>query len=125
MTNTLTTTIVTPEPATEPLGTRKTQPGFAVPEVASEPDLESRIKARRAQVIAELVELRASTRVEAAVAGDKRKAKLSQLSHIIKENVVDGWAGLGDAATKKLEGWLAESQAPVPAPSTPGKPGQS
>jgi hypothetical protein len=61
---------------------------------------------RRAELIAKLVELRADNRIEATEARDKLKAKLSELAHIIKESVVDGWASIGDVAKHKLDHWL-------------------
>jgi hypothetical protein len=98
-----------PDLATEPPITSKTQPGLGVPRAASEPDLESRIKARRAELIAKLCALRTDTRLEVIQASDKLKAKLSEIAHILKESVVDGWASLGDNVKHKLEHWLAES----------------
>ena len=71
------------------------------------PDLEARVGARRAEIIARLVELRPDQRIEAVEARSKLKAKLSELSHIIKEGVVDGWANLGPSAKQKLDHWLA------------------
>jgi hypothetical protein len=71
------------------------------------PDLESRITARRAEIIARLVELKADTRSEAAETRDKLKAKLSELGHIIKQGVVDGWANLHDVVKQRLDHWLA------------------
>ena len=71
------------------------------------PDLESRIKTRRNDIIARLVALKADTRIETLELRDKLKAKLSELGHIIKEGVVDGWASLGDTAKQKLDHWLA------------------
>jgi hypothetical protein len=115
-------TINTPKSdlATEPPITNKTQPGLGVLHATSEPqpDLESRIKVRRAELIAKLRALRADTRLEAIQAGDKLKAKLSEIAHLVKEGVVDGWASLGDNVKHKLEHWLAESnpQLPVPPP---------
>lgn len=105
--------------------TSKTQTGIGVPHVTSEPDLESRIKVRRAELIAKLREIRADTRLEAAEAGDKLKAKLSEVGHIIKEGVVDGWTSLGDNVKHKLEHWLAESVRPLPTQNVPTKTGQS
>ena len=89
--------------------TSKTQPGLGVAPAISEPDLESRVTARRAELIAKLVELKADTRREAIEARDKLKAKLSELAHIVKWGIVDGWASLGDPVTHKLDQWLAES----------------
>jgi hypothetical protein len=77
--------------------------------VAPEANLESRTNTRRAELIFKLTELRASMHLDAVEAGDKIKARLSELSHIVKEGIVDGWANLGVAVTAKLERWLAES----------------
>jgi len=71
------------------------------------PDLESRINTRRKELIARLVELKSDTRIEVAETRDKLKAKLSELAHIIKEGVVDGWASIGDVARQRLDHWLA------------------
>lgn len=71
------------------------------------PDLEARIAARRTELIAELDDLRADARIEAVEAADKLKARLSQLGHIIRKGVVDGWANLSEAVTAELDGWLA------------------
>ncbi len=89
--------------------TSKTQPGLGVAPAISEPDLESRVTARRAELIAKLIELKADTRREAIEARDKLKAKLSELAHIVKWGIVDGWASLGGPVTHKLDQWLAES----------------
>jgi hypothetical protein len=77
--------------------------------VAPEANLESRTNTRRAELIFKLTELRASMHLDAVEAGDKIKARLSELSHIVKEGVVDGWANLGDAVKRKLESWLADT----------------
>lgn len=105
--------------------TSKTEPGLGVPHATAEPALESRIKVRRAELVAKLRELRADTRLEATEAGDKLKAKLSEVAHIIKEGVVDGWTSLGDTAKHKLEHWLAESAGQLPTQNVPAKTGQS
>jgi hypothetical protein len=89
--------------------TGTTQPGLGVAPAISEPDLESRVTARRAELRAKLVGLKADTRREAIEARDKLKMKLSELAHIIKWGVVDGWASLGGPVTHRLDQWLAES----------------
>jgi len=94
----------------EPPITSTTQPGLGVAPAISEPDLESRIRARRAELRAKLVELKADTRREAIETRDKLKMKLSELAHIIKWGVVDGWASLGGPVTHRLDQWLAESE---------------
>jgi hypothetical protein len=68
--------------------------------------LEARIKARRKEIIASLVELKAQTGSEVAQTRGKLKAKLSELGHILAEGVVDGWASIGDVAKHKLDHWL-------------------
>jgi hypothetical protein len=99
--------------AIEPPITHKTQPGLGVGHAPYEPDLEARIKARRAELIAKLVQLRANKRLVATEAGDKLKAKLSELAIIIKEGVLDGWGSLTDTVKSRLEQWLAESGRPI------------
>jgi hypothetical protein len=91
-----------------PLGST-IQPGIAVPQAASEPDLESRIRYRRAELIGKLGELKADARAGVAEARDKLKATLSELAHVVKWGVVDGWANVSGPVTHKLEQWLAGS----------------
>ena len=92
---------------------------------AAESDLESRIKLRRAELVGKLGELRAGAGLEVAQAGDKIKAKLSELSHIIKEGVIDGWTSLGDAVKHQLEHWLSESERSLSAQDSPTRNGRS
>jgi hypothetical protein len=75
----------------------------------AEPDLESRIKERRAALIARLGGLRGDVRPEAIESRGKLKAKLSDLAHLVKWGVVDGWASLSAPITNTLEQWLAET----------------
>lgn len=105
--------------------TSKAQPASEVSPATSEPDLEARIKLRRAELVAKLRELRADVRLEATQAGDRLKAKLSEVAHILKEGVVDGWTNLGDSAKHKLEHWLADSARQLASHDGPAKPGQS
>lgn len=100
--------------AIEPPTARKPQPDLAAPRASSESDLESRVKMRRAELVGKLGELRAEASLELVQAGDKLKARLSELAHIIKEGVVDGWASLSDTVTHKLERWLSESESSLP-----------
>lgn len=113
------------ELANEPPITSKTQPGLGVSLASSEPDLESRIKARRAELVAQLRELRVDRRLDAGEAGDKLKARLSELAHLLKWGVVDGWASLGDKVAQRLEHWLAESERPLPTQGGSARAGQS
>ena len=87
--------------------------------------VQSRIKARRAELVAQLRELRADRRLEAGEAGDKLKARLSELSHLLKWGVVDGWASLGDKVKDRLEHWLAESKHQLPTQGGPARTVQS
>jgi hypothetical protein len=101
----------------EPSVTSKVRPNLGVPHASPEPDLESRIKVCRAELVAQLRELKVDKRLEAREAGDKLKASLSELSHLLKWGIVDGWASLGDKVTDKLEHWLAESRRQLPTQS--------
>lgn len=96
--------------AIEPPIARKIQPELTVPTAAAEADLESRINQRRAELIATLGELRSDLRLATTEVRDRMKARLSELAHIIKAGVVDGWTNLGDTVKHKLEHWLAESE---------------
>lgn len=96
--------------AVESRSARGHQPERAAPRASSKPDLESRIRRRRAELIGRLRELRADTRLEVVQAGDKLKARLSEVGHIIKEGVGDGWTSLGDAVKHELERWLSDSE---------------
>jgi hypothetical protein len=73
-------------------------------------DLEARIKARRRELSDRLVELKFDTHVEAAEARDTLKAKISELAHLMKQGVADGWAAISELAKQKLERWLAETR---------------
>jgi hypothetical protein len=114
-----------PPAAIEPRTTRKTEPGIAVPNTTSAADLESRIKLRRAELLGKLDEIRADTRRAAAETGARLRARLSELAHIIKKGVVDGWANLDDSVKHKLLDWLAASEHPVSTPDQPAKGGRS
>jgi hypothetical protein len=96
--------------AIEPTSAGTPDPEQAVPRASSESDLESRIKLRREELVGKLRELRAGAGLEVAQAGDKLKAMLSELSHIVKDGVVDGWTSLSDTVKHKLERWLSESE---------------
>jgi hypothetical protein len=96
--------------AIEPSVLSEIQQGAGAPDASSEPDLESRIKVRRAELIAQLRELRADRRLGAGEAGDKLKARLAEVSHLLKWGIGDGWASLGDKVKHRLEQWLTESR---------------
>jgi hypothetical protein len=71
------------------------------------PDLETRVTMRKEQLSAKLLELNSEQLLGAAEARDKIKARLSELDHIVKAGVVDGWAHVGDVTRAKLDRWLA------------------
>lgn len=111
--------------AIAPPTTSDTEPEVGVPPATSEPDLESRIKVRRTELIATLHELRADKRIEAREAGDKLRAKLSELAHILKWGVVGDWASTGDQVKHKLEHWLTETARQSPTQDISAGTGQS
>ena len=70
-------------------------------------DLESRVANRKRELIAEIEDHRRNiSRPGAAVAIDIIKARLSELTHIVKEGVVDGWANVSASTTLKLDEWI-------------------
>jgi hypothetical protein len=72
-------------------------------------DLGTRVENRRRELISEIVENKKnSSRAGAAPAIDRAKARLSELAHIVKEGVVDGWANVGPSAKLKLDEWMAK-----------------
>jgi hypothetical protein len=115
----------TPDPAIEPSVASDIQHGLGAPPASTEPDLEARIRVRRAELVAQLRELKTDKRLGAGEAGDKLKARLSELSHLVKWGVVDGWASVGDKVKHRLENWLVESQGQLPAQGGPARAGQS
>jgi hypothetical protein len=72
------------DPASELPIASKTAPGVGAAHATSVPDLQSRINVRHVALVARLRELRADMDVDVVAAGDNLKAKLSELSHIIK-----------------------------------------
>jgi|ERR1044071_1668093 hypothetical protein len=103
----------------------KTAPRVGAAHATAEPDLQSRINVRHVALVARLCELRADMDVDAIEAGDKLKAKLSELSHIIEGGIVDGWASLGNNVKSRLERWLVESARHLPTQNVPTRTGQS
>jgi hypothetical protein len=72
-------------------------------------DLETRVANRKAELISEIVEHKKNpSRAGAAEAIGKIKAQLSELAHIMKEGVVDGWANVGPSAKLKLNAWMTK-----------------
>jgi hypothetical protein len=72
-------------------------------------DLETRVTNRKLELISEVIEHKKnSSRFGAAGAIDRLKARLSELDHIVKEGVANGWAHVGPRAKLKLDEWLAK-----------------
>ena len=72
------------------------------------PDLETRVANRKRELISEIVEYKKnSSRAGAAEAVDKLKARLSDLAHIVKGGVADGWANVRPSARLQLDEWVA------------------
>lgn len=71
-------------------------------------DIETQVAHRKQMLIAEIREHKTnSSRAGAAEAVDKIKAKLSELEHIVKAGVVNGWANVGPDTTLQLEEWIS------------------
>ena len=71
-------------------------------------DLETRVETRKRALFAEIIEYKqSSSRASSIEAIERAKARLSELAHIVKEGVVDGWANVGPKATTRLNEWLA------------------
>ncbi|HVK88424.1 MAG TPA: hypothetical protein VM513_30100 [Kofleriaceae bacterium] len=69
--------------------------------------LEAKVTARKAELIAEIIEHKMNcSRAGAANEVDRLKARLSDLARIVKEGVVDGWGNVGPKARIKLEQWM-------------------
>jgi hypothetical protein len=69
-------------------------------------DLESRVEARKRELIAELVEHKMSVRHGAAEARDRIRGRLAELARMMKNDVHSGWAKIGDAARLELADWV-------------------
>jgi hypothetical protein len=70
--------------------------------------LEARVLARKAELIAEIIEYKKnSSRSGAADAIDRIKAQLAELAQIIKEGMVDDWANVGPKSKLRFSEWLA------------------
>ena len=101
------------------------QPALVDSRGSPEPGLEARIRLRRAELFVRLRELREDRRFETAEARDKLKAKLSELTHLLKWGISDGWGSLGDNVKLRLEHWLRESSHQLPIRACPDEMGQA
>ena len=74
---------------------------------SSEDDLETRVANRKRELITEIIELKKSSRVDAAESIERLKARLSDLAYLMKEGVLDGWANVAERSRVKLDAWIA------------------
>ena len=71
-------------------------------------DLETRVTNRKLELISEIIEHKKnSSRFRATNEIDRIKARLSELTHIVKEGVADGWSNVGPQAKLTLDAWMA------------------
>ncbi|MFN0252808.1 MAG: hypothetical protein ACKV2T_38390 [Kofleriaceae bacterium] len=71
-------------------------------------DLQTRVEDRKRELISEIIEHKKnSSRAGAVEAIARAKARLSELAHIVKEGVVDGWVNVGPSAKLRLDDWMA------------------
>jgi hypothetical protein len=72
-------------------------------------DLEVRVTNRKLELISEIIEHKKnSSRSGAAEAIDRLNARLTELAHIVKDGVGDGWANVGPKAKLRFDEWLAK-----------------
>jgi hypothetical protein len=72
-------------------------------------DLETRIANRKRELISEIVwHKKNSLRAGAPEAIEIIKARLSELSQIVKEGLGDGWANVRPSAKRRLDEWMAK-----------------
>lgn len=83
-----------------------TRPTSISPSRLNEEDLETRVANRKRELITEIIEFKKSSRVDAAESIERLKARLSDLAHLM-EDVVDGWANVGERSRVKLDAWIA------------------
>jgi hypothetical protein len=69
-------------------------------------DLEARVSERKRQLIEELLEHKKRSGLAAIETVDAIKRRLSELEHLIKQTVVDGWPNVGDSARARFELWI-------------------
>lgn len=83
-----------------------TRPTSISPSRLNEEDLETRVANRKRELITEIIEFKKSSRVDAAESIERLKARLSDLAHLM-EDVVDGWANVGERSRVRLDAWIA------------------
>ncbi len=68
--------------------------------------LENRVADRKRELIAELIEHKKRSGLPSVEAVDAIKRRLTQLEHLVKQNVVDGWSHVSEGARAKFELWI-------------------
>ncbi|MEJ7596957.1 MAG: hypothetical protein WKG01_03520 [Kofleriaceae bacterium] len=68
--------------------------------------LESRVLARKAELIAEIIEYKKGSRLDATDAIEKLKGQLAELAYLVKPT--DQWATLAESTKRDLEQWVSQ-----------------
>jgi hypothetical protein len=71
------------------------------------PNVEDRVAHRKRELIDELIEHKKSSRVGASYAIGQLQARLNDLAHIVKHDILDGWAHISPGAKRRVEEWIA------------------
>ncbi len=83
-------TVLNPEPA----------------DISRNQDLEARVSDRKRELVAELIEHKKRSGLASVEAVDAIKRRLTQLEHLVKQNISDGWMNISEAARAKFELWI-------------------
>lgn len=71
-------------------------------------DLESRVAARKRELIVEILEHKKSLRLGAPDACRRLTSRLEQLTMIVERGVTKGWANVADDTRQELDLWIAQ-----------------
>lgn len=70
-------------------------------------ELESRVAARKRELVVEILEHKKSLRIGAVDESRRLQDRLSHLSMLLKERVTDGWNNIDDTTRRELDLWIA------------------
>jgi hypothetical protein len=70
-------------------------------------DLQTRVANRKQELITEIIEHKKSSRAGAPQAIVTLNARLTDLVHIMTQEVGAGWGNVGSGAQVKLDAWIA------------------
>jgi hypothetical protein len=80
---------------------------LAPPVIAElKPGLESRVTVRKRELIAELIEFKKRTGPSAVESVSRLRGRLSELDHLVKWGVPDGFDKVSDAVRARLDLWV-------------------